>query len=48
MVKHSAAKGPGFNSAVARAHLKFNSQASTLAGKQCWLCAVRLQEIVTL
>ena len=26
--------------------LRFNSRASTLAGKQCWLCAVRLQQTV--
>ena len=44
LVIHSAAgaKGPGFNSPVARAYFRFNSQASTLAGQQCWLCAVRL------
>ena len=36
MVIHSAAgaKGPAFNSPVARAYLTFNSRASTLAGKQ--------------
>ena len=27
---------------VVRAHLRFNSWASTVAGKQCWLWAVRL------
>ena len=44
VVTHSAAgtKGSKFNSPVARAYFRFNSQASTLAGKQCWLCAVRL------
>ena len=44
MVIHSAAgaRCPGFNSPVARAYLRLNSRASTLAGKQCWLCAVRL------
>ena len=49
VVTHSAAgaKGPGFNSRVARAYLRFNSRPSTLAGKQCWLCAVRLQQTVT-
>ena len=37
MVIHSGAgaKGPGFDSPVARAYLRFNSQASALAGKQC-------------
>ena len=37
MVIHTAAsaKGPGFNSPVARAYLRFNSRASTLASKQC-------------
>ena len=37
VVIHSAAgvNGPGFNSPVTRAYLRFNSQASTLAGKQC-------------
>ena len=34
MVTHSAA-GPGFNFPVARAYLRFNSRASTLADKQC-------------
>ena len=29
------ANGPGFNSSAVRAHLRFNSRASTLAGKQC-------------
>ena len=45
MVTHSAAgaMGPGFNFPVARTYLRFNYRASTLAGKQCWLCAVRLQ-----
>ena len=35
MVTHSAvgAKGPGFNSPIARAYLSLNSRASTLAGK---------------
>ena len=49
VVTHSAAgaKGPGFNSPVARAYLRFNSRASTLTGKQCWLCAVRLPQTVT-
>ena len=31
----SGAKGPGFNSPVTRAYLRFNSWASTLAVKQC-------------
>ena len=37
MVIHSAAgaKGPGLNSPVARAYVRINSWASTLAGKQC-------------
>ena len=37
VVKHSAAgvKGPWFNFQVAQAYLRFNSWASTLAGKQC-------------
>ena len=37
MVIHSAAgaKGPGFNFPVARAYLRFNCRAGTLAGKQC-------------
>ena len=37
MVIHSAAsaKGLGFNSPVVRSYLRFNSRASTLAGKQC-------------
>ena len=37
MVIHLAAsvKGPGFNSPIARAYLRFNSRASTLAVKQC-------------
>ena len=30
-------KGSGFNSSVARAHLRFNSRACKLADKQCWL-----------
>ena len=48
VVTHSTAgaKGPGFNSAVTRAYLRFNSRASTLAGRQCWLYAVRLQQTV--
>ena len=48
VVTHSAAgaKGPWFNFTVARAYLRFNSWASTLAGKQCWLYAVRLQQTV--
>ena len=48
MVIHSAAraKGPGFSSPVARAYLRFNFRPSTLAGKQCLLCAVRLQQTV--
>ena len=48
VVIHSAAgaKGPGFNSPVARAYLTFNSQTSTLGGNECWLCAVRLQQTV--
>ena len=48
VVLHSAAsaKGPGFNSPVARAYLRFNSRASTLAVKQCWLCAARLLQTV--
>ena len=46
VVTHSAAgaEGPGFNSPVARAYLRFNSRASTPAGKQRRLCAVRLQQ----
>ena len=46
VVIHSAAsaKGPGLDQfPVARAYLRFNSRASTLAGKQYWLYAVRLQ-----
>ena len=37
VVIHSAAsaQGPGFNSPVGRAYLRFNSRASTLAGRQC-------------
>ena len=37
VVIHSAASanGPGSNSSIARAYLRFNSRASTLAGKQC-------------
>ena len=37
MVTNSAAdaKGPRFNSSVARTYLGFNSRASTLTGKQC-------------
>ena len=37
VVIHSAAsaKGPGVNFPVARAYLRFNYRASTLAGKQC-------------
>ena len=48
MVIHLAAsaKGLGFNSPVAQAYLRFNSRASTLADKHCWLCAVRLQQTV--
>ena len=48
VVIHSAAKAtsPGFNSVDARAYLRFNSHASTLAGKQCWLYAVRLHQTV--
>ena len=42
----SGAKGPGFNLPVAGAYLRFNYRASTPAGKQCWLCAVRLQQTV--
>ena len=44
VVTHSAAgaKGPGFNSPVVRENLIFNSWASTLVGKQCWLCAAQL------
>ena len=42
----AGAKGPDFNSPVARAYLRFNSRASTRAGKQCWLSAVRLQQTV--
>ena len=35
LVAHSAAsaKGPGFNSLVARAYMRFNSRASALARK---------------
>ena len=36
----------GFNFPVARAYLRFTSRASTLTGKQCWLCDVRLQQTV--
>ena len=32
---HAGVKGPGFNSPVARAYSRFNSRASTLAGKPC-------------
>ena len=48
VVTHSAAstKGPVINSPAGRAYLRFNSQASPLAGKQCFLCAVRLQQTV--
>ena len=37
VVIHSAASanGPGVDLPVARAYLRFNSRASTLAGKQC-------------
>ena len=37
VVIHStaSAKGPGFNSPVARTYLRFNSRASTLASKKC-------------
>ena len=36
VVIHSAAsaKGPGFNSPIFRAYLRFNSRASKLTGKQ--------------
>ena len=44
----AGAKGPGLTSSVARAYLRFNSMASTLAGKQCWLCASRLLQTVML
>ena len=49
VVTHSAAgargaKGPEFNAPVAWAYLSFNSRTSTLAGKQCWLCTVRLHK----
>ena len=37
----AGARDPEFNSPVARPHLRFNSRASTLAGEQCWLYAVR-------
>ena len=51
MVTHfvDGAKGPGFNSPVAKAQLRFNSWASTLAGKQCIakLCTVWLQQTMT-
>ena len=48
VVKHFAAgakgsEGPGFNSPAAQSHLRFNSPASTLAGKRR---AVRLQQTV--
>ena len=48
MVVHSAAcaKDLGFNSPVARAFFRLNSRPSILIGKQCWLCAVRLQQTV--
>ena len=48
LVKHSAASamGSGFNFPVAQAYLRFTSRASTLTGKQRWLCAVRLQQTV--
>ena len=46
VVIHSAAdaRGPGFNSLVAQAYMRNNSRASILADKQCWLCAVQLQQ----
>ena len=46
MIIHSAAGAMGsvFNSPVAGAYLSFNSRASTPAGKQCWMCSVRLQQ----
>ena len=48
VIIHSAAsaKAMGFNSPVAQEYLRFNSRAATLIGKQCWLCAVRLQQTV--
>ena len=48
LAKYSAASamGSGFNFPVARAYLRFTARASTLTGKQCWLCAVRLQQTV--
>ena len=48
MIKQSAAgaKVPRFNSPVTRAHLRFNSRMATRAGKQCWLCSVRMQQTV--
>ena len=42
----AGATGPGLNSAVVRTYLRFNSRASTLAGKQCLPCAVRLYQTV--
>ena len=42
----AGAKGPELNSTVVRAYSRFNSRVTTLAGKQCWLCAVRLQQTV--
>ena len=44
MVIYSAAiaKDSGFNSPIVRAYLRYNYLASTLEGRQCWLCAVRL------
>ena len=49
LVKHSAASvmGAGFNFPCARAYLRFTSRDSTLTGKQFWLCAVRLQQTVS-
>ena len=48
VVKHAAASamGSGFNFPVVREYLRFTFRASTLTGKQCWLCAVRLQQTV--
>ena len=39
-------EGSVFNASVAREHSRFNFWAFTPAGKQFWLCAVRLQQTV--
>ena len=50
VVAHSAAgaKGPGLNSPVTRTYLRFNSRASTLAGRQCRPCGCTQTVIVSL